>query len=155
MEPALPERHGWASPMPLQDTGCRAGRDGSAHAFLHVGLHQFFFHLGPPPCMVATACAGPALAGRTCEPGATPTSNQRKQGSMEDMMTDAPESMDGQVQERAYALWEQEGKPEGRAEEHWRQARSELGLETAGQGTEAAVSDSGPALPASRELAAA
>ena len=70
-------------------------------------------------------------------------------------MTDVPKSLDEQVQERAYVLWEQEGKPEGRAEEHWRQARSELGLDTAGQGNEAAASGTGPALPASRELAPA
>jgi hypothetical protein len=30
------------------------------------------------------------------------------------------------IRERAYFLWEQEGRPEGRAEEHWHQARREL-----------------------------
>jgi hypothetical protein len=31
------------------------------------------------------------------------------------------------VQSRAYALWEQEGRPHGRHEEHWRQAEQEMG----------------------------
>lgn len=31
------------------------------------------------------------------------------------------------VQDRAYALWEQEGRPHGRHEEHWRQAEQEAG----------------------------
>ncbi len=33
------------------------------------------------------------------------------------------------VRARAYALWEREGRPEGRAEEHWRQAEEELRAE--------------------------
>jgi hypothetical protein len=32
----------------------------------------------------------------------------------------------GRIRERAYSLWEQEGRPEGRAEEHWHAARREL-----------------------------
>lgn len=32
------------------------------------------------------------------------------------------ERADQRIRERAYALWQQEGCPEGRAEEHWRQA---------------------------------
>lgn len=31
-----------------------------------------------------------------------------------------------QVEERAYALWEKEGRPHGRALDHWRQAEAEL-----------------------------
>jgi hypothetical protein len=30
------------------------------------------------------------------------------------------------IKQRAYALWEQEGRPEGRAEEHWRRAEAEV-----------------------------
>lgn len=42
--------------------------------------------------------------------------------------------MDGDRNEmlrrRAYAIWEKEGKPDGRHEEHWRQAHEEMhGLE--------------------------
>ena len=32
------------------------------------------------------------------------------------------------VRERAYSLWEQEGRPEGRAEDHWRRAEAEVGV---------------------------
>jgi hypothetical protein len=34
------------------------------------------------------------------------------------------------IKRHAYLLWEQEGRPEGRAEEHWRQAAAELRAET-------------------------
>ena len=30
------------------------------------------------------------------------------------------------VRDRAYALWEQEGRPEGQAERHWLEAEAEL-----------------------------
>ena len=30
------------------------------------------------------------------------------------------------IKQRAYVLWEQEGRPEGRAEEHWFQAEAEV-----------------------------
>ena len=29
------------------------------------------------------------------------------------------------VRERAYAMWEQEGRPDGRADEHWRIAQEQ------------------------------
>jgi hypothetical protein len=31
------------------------------------------------------------------------------------------------IRERAHALWEQAGRPEGRHDEHWRQASQEIG----------------------------
>jgi hypothetical protein len=37
------------------------------------------------------------------------------------------------IRRRAYQLWEQEGRPEGRADEHWRRADAELaGANTSG-----------------------
>ena len=30
------------------------------------------------------------------------------------------------IQKRAYTIWEQEGRPEGRHQEHWNQAETEL-----------------------------
>lgn len=30
------------------------------------------------------------------------------------------------VRERAYEIWESEGRPEGRSEDHWKQARAEF-----------------------------
>jgi hypothetical protein len=37
-----------------------------------------------------------------------------------------PESEDHKVRARAYDIWEREGRPEGRHDEHWRQAQQEL-----------------------------
>lgn len=31
------------------------------------------------------------------------------------------------IRERAYEIWESEGRPEGRSEDHWKQARAEFG----------------------------
>jgi len=38
----------------------------------------------------------------------------------------AGEPTDQDIRERAYALWEQDGRPEGRHEDHWHRARSDL-----------------------------
>ena len=36
------------------------------------------------------------------------------------------------IKQRAYAIWEQEGRPDGRHEEHWKRASQEMhGLEDA------------------------
>ncbi len=32
-----------------------------------------------------------------------------------------------EIRQRAHAIWEQEGRPEGRQEEHWHRASTELG----------------------------
>ena len=41
-------------------------------------------------------------------------------------MSGTNEGFEQQVRERAFALWQQAGSPEGRAEEFWHQARNEL-----------------------------
>ncbi len=33
--------------------------------------------------------------------------------------------LDKRIQERAYEIWEDEGRPEGRSQEHWEKARAE------------------------------
>ena len=33
---------------------------------------------------------------------------------------------DKSIRERAYGIWESEGRPQGRSEQHWEQARAEL-----------------------------
>jgi hypothetical protein len=43
-----------------------------------------------------------------------------------------PETKDHKVRARAYDIWEREGRPEGRHDEHWRQAEHELADEAAG-----------------------
>lgn len=35
------------------------------------------------------------------------------------------------IRERAYALWEGEGRPNGRSEAHWQQAEAEIGASEA------------------------
>jgi hypothetical protein len=41
------------------------------------------------------------------------------------------ESREQAVRERAYALWEQDGRPEGRSVAHWSQAEAEIAVEQA------------------------
>ncbi len=52
------------------------------------------------------------------------------------------------VRQRAYALWDEEGRPEGAAERHWDTARAELeaaapGPDAAGEMDDAALEDAG------------
>ncbi len=35
---------------------------------------------------------------------------------------------EGHIRERAYAIWEREGRPHGRDREHWRQAEAEISV---------------------------
>ena len=41
------------------------------------------------------------------------------------------DDMEHRIRERAHAIWEREGRPEARHEEHWRQAMQELEAEEA------------------------
>ncbi len=45
--------------------------------------------------------------------------------------TRPPGLTDDMIRARAHHIWEREGRPEGRADEHWQMARSELAIETA------------------------
>ena len=55
-----------------------------------------------------------------------------------------------QIRTLAFHLWEQDGSPEGRADEYWDKARRQLGLEgttqdeTAGVGEEAEATSNRP-----------
>ena len=40
-------------------------------------------------------------------------------------------SRDDLIRERAYAIWIEDGRPEGRADEHWQQAAAALDTEEA------------------------
>lgn len=42
-----------------------------------------------------------------------------------------PSISDYEIRLRAYRIWEKSGRPEGRAEEHWREALAELEAEAA------------------------
>jgi len=46
-------------------------------------------------------------------------------GDDRDVLAQTKESLDQIVQDRAYSLWEQEGRPDGRADEHWQRAQEQ------------------------------
>lgn len=47
---------------------------------------------------------------------------------------------DHRIRERAHAIWEAQGHPEGKADEHWRQAAEEISaLDTAPAGDEGGI----------------
>ena len=46
--------------------------------------------------------------------------------------------LDEQIRRRAYEIWETQGRPHGRDEEHWQRAREEIGSEVRVIGTQAA-----------------
>lgn len=62
------------------------------------------------------------------------------------------EALRKQVEERAYALWESEGKSHGRDLDHWRQAESEI--MTAGDAEARSNPPSAAASPASNKKTA-
>jgi hypothetical protein len=46
-------------------------------------------------------------------------------------MEEPEQSVETRVQARAYAIWEQEGRPHGKSVEHWLMARAEIEAEDA------------------------
>ena len=63
-------------------------------------------------------------------------------------MSGTGKTMDERIRDRAYALWEQNGRPEGRAEEHWHQAQSDVQAEDVGNGLDSPDTLPHPASPA-------
>ena len=53
-------------------------------------------------------------------------------------MDEQEKAIEDRVRERAYALWEKDGRPDGRSDEYWQQARSEGEAEKAEPGKESA-----------------
>jgi Protein of unknown function (DUF2934) len=49
-------------------------------------------------------------------------------------VTEPGKSIEDRIRERAYELWEQDGRHSGRSDDYWRQARSEVEAEEAGSG---------------------
>ena len=45
-------------------------------------------------------------------------------------MSEADRDLERRIRDRAYLLWEAEGKPDGRADEHWHRARELIEAET-------------------------
>ncbi len=51
-------------------------------------------------------------------------------------MVDTEKTTEDRVRERAYDLWERDGRQHGRSDEYWRQARSEVEAEDSEPGEE-------------------
>jgi Protein of unknown function (DUF2934) len=47
------------------------------------------------------------------------------------------------IQQRAYEIWEREGRPEGQADQHWHQAMAEIAAEESAQEQEAKLEAEG------------
>jgi hypothetical protein len=47
------------------------------------------------------------------------------------------------IRERAYEIWDKAGRPEGKAEEHWRQAEAEIVAEEHGLEEEVELESAG------------
>lgn len=45
---------------------------------------------------------------------------------MDDRRKDQIEAMEDRIRRRAHELWESEGRPNGRAEDHWAQAKRQI-----------------------------
>lgn len=57
---------------------------------------------------------------------------------------DVPPKQDERIRERAYGLWEAEGRPDGCAERHWKEAEFELARDSGqdnGKASNAATAD--------------
>ncbi|MBB2969903.1 DUF2934 domain-containing protein [Mesorhizobium sp. RMAD-H1] len=59
-----------------------------------------------------------------------------------------------QIKARAYEIWEQEGRPQGREHEHWEQARREIAGNGMGDGASPQQNEAGEADEAERRAAA-
>ena len=69
----------------------------------------------PPSYMAGTGIPGsPSREGVVCEAPFTELLSPKGEDT---------DDTDRRTRERAYFLWEQEGRPEGRANEHWHAAR--------------------------------
>ncbi|MCQ4158913.1 DUF2934 domain-containing protein [Roseomonas sp. GC11] len=68
-------------------------------------------------------------------------------------MTDAERQIEDRIRQRAYALWEAEGRPEGQEEAHWHRARAEIAAAGAREAPEPAPRKAAPRKAAPRKMA--
>lgn len=47
----------------------------------------------------------------------------------EDFGQDSAKDLEGRIRQRAHQIWEREGRPEGRADDHWTLASEEIAIE--------------------------
>lgn len=62
--------------------------------------------------------------------------------------------MRDRVEQRAYEIWEEEGRPDGRAEAHWSRAEAEVGGKMSSEEGPAALPVTGPIGGEAAKLAA-
>lgn len=72
-------------------------------------------------------------------------------------MNDGANSDDrqGTIRDRAYAIWQEEGHPEGRDADHWHRAESELATPDAVEGADPTVGVDATGLPTEDSTASA
>jgi uncharacterized protein YjbJ (UPF0337 family) len=56
---------------------------------------------------------------------------QTAEGNAKDAATQSSGDRERRIRDRAYELWEQEGRPDGREHAHWREAESAIDAEDA------------------------
>src|SRR5690606_4637375 len=126
--------------------GCAAcqWRAATRHLSLALSVAAARPHFRGPGCRdgacgSAKRCAGktrfrpPAAPGGDCSDGARLTVRNKKPvrgfdvGHEENEMTDI--DREERIRIRAHEIWERQGRPEGRNDEHWEQARREIEME--------------------------
>lgn len=91
-------------------------------ALVDEAMDESFPASDPPSYMAgALALGGPSHSGVVREPAST---------ELLDPDDDHPDSHEDRIRERAHSIWELEGRPEGRAGEHWYRAEEELAVES-------------------------
>lgn len=70
----------------------------------------------------------------------------------EDTERGSSRRLEDQIRERAYLLWEEEGRPEGRAELHWTKARALIEGDKSQAAAAEAAEDANPRDPADDRL---
>ena len=85
------------------------------------------------PAKPAPARAGEAKAGRSTVVAKTAPARSGARSMARPAGAGRPmDDLERRIQQRAYELWESEGRPQGREQDHWQQAEREIGGRGAG-----------------------
>jgi Protein of unknown function (DUF2934) len=61
------------------------------------------------------------------EPTSLATTRQTEPAVLAAIASADPAAREQAIRERAYAIWEEEGRPDGRDQDHWLRAEAEIG----------------------------